>query len=259
MIKGFPDSHNRQAHAGKPLPKTVGFVVPFNDHEWYTSLIAIIQHESNRLGITLLVKDASATPSAELDQLALMIGTKAAELVRDHEIIILDHEPASLYLAKALRDNPAYKFQNLTVITNSLTILQTLSKVDGCKLVLMGGDYDAAQQALTGRAAALSLQEFQADKAFIGIAGVNEQFGISNTDPVLADTQRAIIQAAKQVIVLSDHTRIGAAARVRVAPLACVHVLVTDIGIAPENRLALTQLGIQVEVAPGETPVSTLK
>ncbi|HVO71821.1 MAG TPA: substrate-binding domain-containing protein [Aggregatilineaceae bacterium] len=246
LIEGYPDAGQIRSESGGKLPGAVGFVVPFNTHEWYQSLTRHMQVEADRLGIELIVEDATASPHAELDTLARIIGAAAADLVHDGETIILDQEAVSLYLAQQLVGR-----QNLTIITNSLTVALMFHDHANVHVIMTGGDLDPQTQALSGPVAELSLEGFRADKVFVGMDGVNQQFGLSSHHHSLAQIQRAMLGAAQRVIVLSDHTHIGAASRVRVAPIQNVHTLVTDAGISSADRLALSQIGIKVVVAAG--------
>ena len=246
LIASYPDAQAVVRDSYTNLPSTVGFVLPFKTHEWYQTITRHMQQQADRLHIDLLIEDATASPDIELESLARSIGAAAAELVKDGDTIILDHETASLHLARHLIDR-----QNLTVITNSVAVLQTFADHPNIHVIVTGGNLYSKSRALGGRVAELALAEFHADKVFVGMAGVNQQFGLSNVNHSLAQIQRAMIGAAQRVIVLADHTRIGAASRVKVAPLLGAYTLVTDSGISPADRLLLSQLGIQVVVASG--------
>jgi DeoR family fructose operon transcriptional repressor len=58
-----------------------------------------------------------------------------------------------------------------------------------------------------------------------------------------------MIRSAREVILLADHTKLGVESLVKVAPLETIRRLVTDAGISPHDRLALTQRGIEVTIA----------
>jgi DeoR/GlpR family transcriptional regulator of sugar metabolism len=58
-----------------------------------------------------------------------------------------------------------------------------------------------------------------------------------------------MLKAAREVILLADHTKVGVESLVKVTPLQTIHRLVTDAGISPHVRLALTQRGIEVTIA----------
>ena len=103
--------------------------------------------------------------------------------------------------------------------------------------------------ALSGPGAEASFRELRADKAFITGTGGSLDFGLSNTNIEEAAVKLMMLTVAREVILLADHTKLGVKSLVKVTPLHSIHRLVTDGGISPHIRLALTQRGIDVTVA----------
>jgi DeoR/GlpR family transcriptional regulator of sugar metabolism len=78
---------------------------------------------------------------------------------------------------------------------------------------------------------------------------------------------RSIMAAAREIIVLADHTKFGKIATVRQAPIEKIRRLITDSG-APEASVAAlrergvevvsAQRGMGVEAAPGRSKVKPL-
>ena len=58
-----------------------------------------------------------------------------------------------------------------------------------------------------------------------------------------------MIRAAREVILLADHTKFGQEAVAQVAPLSAITRLITDNALAASTRLSLTQMGIEVVIA----------
>jgi DeoR/GlpR family transcriptional regulator of sugar metabolism len=81
------------------------------------------------------------------------------------------------------------------------------------------------------------------------VTGVSLKFGLSNTNMQETAVERAMIAAAREVTLLADHTKIGVESLVKVAPVDCLHRLISDSGVSPQQRLALTQQGIEVIIA----------
>ena len=105
---------------------------------------------------------------------------------------------------------------------------------------------------LTGPSAEATFHTLRADKAFISGTGLSQDFGLSDTNVQEAGVKQAMLGAAREVILLADHTKIGIEALVKVAPIESVHRLVTDAGISPHDREALTRRGIEVVIADEE-------
>jgi DeoR/GlpR family transcriptional regulator of sugar metabolism len=216
----------------------------YSSHEWYQHVLRTMQEHCRARGISLEVVDASQDMAHEIDALKRTIGYAAARFVREGDTVILDAGVTTAYLAKALRG-----LKGFTVITNSLSVLQELEDESGITLVSSGGVVRPEVRALTGSGAEASFNDLRADKAFIAGTGLSLDFGLSNTNIPEAAVKQAMIRAAQEVILLSDHTKIGVESLVKVVPLDKIHKLITDAGISAHDRLGLTQRGIEVTIA----------
>jgi DeoR/GlpR family transcriptional regulator of sugar metabolism len=224
--------------------KRVSFAIHFRTHEWYQNVAAAMQQRADELGIELTVADVNEDVQAEIGELRRLIGKMAANYVSEGDTIILDAGMSTESMAQYLDH-----FRHLTVITNSLPVFQRLHRHASIKLVLTGGELHREAQALVGRAAQSLLRDIRADKAFIVAGGVTPQYGISCKDDTEAEVRRAMIDAAREVVLLADNTVLGSEANFRIAPLESIHTLITDSGANAQERLMLNQQGIRVLVA----------
>lgn len=152
------------------------------------------------------------------------IGSYAASLVRDGETIIVDVGSTTTELAKALP--PSLK--NVVVITSALNIALLLESHPGLTVIVTGGTLRPLQHSLVNPYGTLLLREINADKAFIGCNGVHPDKGFTNTNLQEAEIKRAMIEAAREIIVLADHSKIMQIAAARIGPLEIANLLITD-------------------------------
>ena len=175
------------------------------------------------------------------------IGTAAAARVQDHETVLLDAGTTTYEIAVRLKERVG-----LTVVTNSLEAAWELMDAPPGHLdvVVVGGAVHARRRATLGPLAADFLGSIQVDRAFIGINGAHETAGWTVVDFDAAQVKRAMMAQAREIVVVADASKLGAAAFARVAPLSAAHVLVTD--TAPDSPLAdaLSAAGVEVVVAP---------
>ena len=165
--------------------------------------------------------------------------------MEDGDTIILDTGKATAHLAAALHGR-----KGLTVITNSLAVLSELAEEPGIRLISSGGTVRGTSRALIGRSAEEAFESLRASKAFITGSGLSIQFGLSHTSTSESASSGRCC-GAREIIVLLDHTAVGAESLVKVAPLESIHRLITDIGISAHDRAALTQHNVEVTVADG--------
>ncbi len=108
---------------GSGLPRRIGFVIPFSEHEWYKNLIAAMQEYARQLKIGFEVVDADQNQKDEIDFRRHQIARVAAEQVQPGEVIMIDGGPIANYLAEVLVEK-----QSLTIITNSLPVFDILKQ-----------------------------------------------------------------------------------------------------------------------------------
>jgi len=134
----------------------------------------------------------------------------------------------------------------LTVVTNSLPAATYLADRPSVDLHLIGGRVRSKTHAGVGRWAADALSSIAVDVAFMGTNGLSRTHGLTTPDMVEADTKRAMIAASRQVVVLADHTKLGASYLCRFADLRDLDAIVTDTGLDEETADEYAGEGPQV-------------
>lgn len=232
------------AFGGGSLPQRIGFLVPFGEHEWYHSLIAAMRTYAGNLGIGVVLADVTENLKEELSLRKLRIAQAARQLVKPGDVILIDSGQVTTYLAQALRD-----VAGITVITNGLGVFDALRDVPGINLLVTGGVLRHESQALIGPTVESILRELRADKLFLAVSGVSIGFGLSHTNPAEVAIKQAMIRAAREIILLADHTKFEQESVMQIAPVQVVHKLVTDDALPASTRLELAKLGIEVILA----------
>lgn len=172
------------------------------------------------------------------------IGRAAASLVGNHETVFLGSGTTVLELARNLRDH-----KDLTVITNSLPVLNMLAGRKEITVVSLGGMLRESELSFIGHITEQALVEVRADKAFVGTRGVSLEHGLTNDYLQETLTDRAILKSGREVVIMADHTKVNRVATVLLAPLSQVHTFVTDSKSDRKFIQALKRQGIQVVIA----------
>ncbi|MFO8036816.1 MAG: DeoR/GlpR family DNA-binding transcription regulator [Anaerolineales bacterium] len=169
------------------------------------------------------------------------IGEAAAAMVDGEDTVFIGAGTTTLAVAKAMKDR-----QNITVMTNALTVANTLAKSPGIMLMVTGGILRSRNLSMVGYPAERNLQGVRADKVITGIRGIDPQFGLTSDDLHEMKTNLAIMAISNHLIVVADHTKFGRVATSRTAPLSAVSVIVTD-DQAPQEMVAeIKNLGVEV-------------
>jgi len=169
------------------------------------------------------------------------IGRTAADMVQPGETVFLGSGTTVVEVARNLRHLP-----NLTVITNSLPVVNTLADVSQITIIALGGILRESELSFIGHITEQSLAEVRADKVIMGIRALSLEQGLTNDYLPETMTDRAILLIGKEVIIVADHTKLGRISTAFVAPLSSVHKLVTDQQASEDFISAISALGIQV-------------
>jgi DeoR/GlpR family transcriptional regulator of sugar metabolism len=170
------------------------------------------------------------------------IAAAAVELIEDGEAILLDGGSTTYELAQVLVKRP------LQVVTNSLPVATLLSTSESVELVLIGGTVHSRTGVSLGPYANEMLAELNVRRAVLSVAGINER-GYYNSNLLLVETERAMMSAADEVIVVADSTKFGHTSLSRLCGLGEIDTLVTDDQIDSEWRDRLIGAGVNLVVA----------
>ena len=168
----------------------------------------------------------------------------ALELIQNGETIFIAAGTTTLELAKLLP-----RQRRLTVITNALRVANHLVDVPGIDLLLLGGAVRPGEQTMHGHLTEWGVHQFRADKLFYGVEAININHGVTHSQIIEVGTDRALANAATQVIVLADHSKFGKVAPAFVLALENIHILVSDNNLPDETLQSLKEKNIQVILA----------
>ncbi|GHO79156.1 DeoR family transcriptional regulator [Ktedonobacter sp. SOSP1-85] len=169
------------------------------------------------------------------------IGRAAASLIKDGETIFLGSGTTTLEVARALEGK-----KNLTVITNALNVAYQLAGNENITLIVTGGVVRHSEFSMIGHIVEQTLKDLRADKAIISMRAISLHDGLTNMNPLETMTDRVIVQCAREVILVADHTKFGKVATSIVAPLTAVQKIITDEQTPLDMLEELRALGIQV-------------
>jgi DeoR/GlpR family transcriptional regulator of sugar metabolism len=182
------------------------------------------------------------------------IGRAACRLIDDADTVLLDGGSTTYELAQLLVGRP------LQIVTNSLPVANLFTASPSTDLVLVGGVMHHRTGVLLGQYAQHMLSELSVRRAMLSVASVSQK-GFYNSNLLIVEAERAMMEAADDVIVLADSTKFGHQSLSQLCELGGIDRLVVDSGITPEWRDRVEAAGVEVIVAPddSESEVETSK
>jgi DeoR family transcriptional regulator of aga operon len=172
------------------------------------------------------------------------IGRVAATLVADKETVFLGSGTTVLEVARNLRDR-----KQLTVITNSLPVLNTLAGLKEITVISLGGMLRDSELSFIGHITEQALAEVRVDKVIVGTRGLSLEHGLTNDYLQETLTDRAILKIGREVIIVADYSKVNRVATALLAPLNAMNTLVTDTNADRKFLQAIKKQGIQVVTA----------
>lgn len=170
------------------------------------------------------------------------IGRTAAALVADGQTVILGGGSSVAEVAHSLLNRA------IQIITNSIPVAQTFVECRQTEVTLTGGYLYPRTGVQLGPICEQMLRSVSADILIMGIHGITS-LGISDTNPLIVESIRAMMKAAAQVVIVADKTKFGRDAMVHVAELAEVDMVVTESGVEPEFVSMLEHSGVRCVLA----------
>jgi DeoR family transcriptional regulator, fructose operon transcriptional repressor len=177
------------------------------------------------------------------------IAALASQLIDDNDTILLDGGSTTYELAQLLVGRP------LQVVTNSLPVANLFTSSETADLVVVGGYVHTKTGVSLGPYANQMLAGLNVRRAVLSVAGMNER-GFFNSNLLLVETERAMMNAAEEVIVVADSTKFGHMSLSHLCNLGDVDVLVTDHEIDPTWRERVESAEVRLLVA--ENPELTI-
>lgn len=166
------------------------------------------------------------------------IGKMASSLVEDGQTIILGGGSTAVEVAKNLVTRP------IQVITNSIPVVQVFWESKQVEVTLTGGYFYPRLGVQLGPICEKMLNGVSADMLIMGIRGITAA-GISDHNTLIVESLRAMVRAARKVVLVADHSKFGQDAMVHVASLSEIDQIVSDVALAPEYQQMLKDNGVE--------------
>ena len=168
------------------------------------------------------------------------MAARAAELVTDESVVVLDIGTSTAMIARRLRGRP------VTVITSNVAVLDELRDDDTVRLVMLGGVLRRNYQSMVGSLTERALRQVSADLLFLSCTGVRGSGHVVDNMAVEAPIKQAMIEVADSVVLVAPETKFPGTGTLRLCSLSDIDVLVTTAGADPRTLQLCRQAGGKV-------------
>ncbi|MEG0789970.1 MAG: DeoR/GlpR family DNA-binding transcription regulator, partial [Alistipes sp.] len=137
---------------------------------------------------------------------------------------------------------------HLTVITSTFSVASTLAGKSNVDVIQLGGMVRDSSMAVIGPFAEQMLAGLSCSKLFIGVDGVDLEYGLTTTNHMEANLHRQMVSATQKVIVLVDSSKFGRRGFSKICDLDMVDQIITDASTPLNVVEKLQDSGIEVTV-----------
>jgi DeoR/GlpR family transcriptional regulator of sugar metabolism len=177
-----------------------------------------------------------------------IIGRSAAGLVLNGDSISLDVGTTTLEIVPGLKGK-----SNLTIVTSCLPIanliVQTLALEVDVRLILSGGILRPREHSMIGGIPQMVFEQLHVDKAFIGVAGVSPDDGLTEYNIDDSEIKKVLLRSAREKIVVADGSKFGVTTFASIGPLTAIDRIVTDHSAPTAIIERIRKLDVDVIVA----------
>jgi DeoR family transcriptional regulator, aga operon transcriptional repressor len=171
------------------------------------------------------------------------IGEAAARLIQPNDSIIIGSGTSVLALAKSIQP-----IENLTVITSALNVAFELIKHADIEIIQLGGIVRKSSSSVMGPYAENILGDFFCSKLFLGVDGIDLEFGLTTTNVFEARLNREMMAVSQKTIILADSTKFGKRGFGKICKMEEIDHIITDSGISPHIVDTLEGMGILMTI-----------
>jgi len=168
------------------------------------------------------------------------IARYASGLIGPKDSIIMASGTTIIELARHIK-----AVEQLTVVTASLNVSLILSRDPFIDIIQLGGMVRKSSSSIVGHYAEKLLSDFSCSKLFLGVDGIDPEYGLTTTNAMEATLNQQMIKAAQKVIVLADSTKFGRRGFSRICDLSHVDMIITDKDVTPPFLNILEGAGIE--------------
>ena len=173
----------------------------------------------------------------------------AAEMMENGATVLLDGGSTTFEVARLLVGRA------LHVVTTSLPVANLFASDAGSDLVVIGGNICPRSGVAQGPIAEDMISRLRVGKTVLSVAGISEE-GFFNNNLLLVETERAMMKAADQVIVVADSSKFGRQSLAHLCELGAPDRLVVDDEVTEAWKLRMAA-ELDLVIAPVATELKT--
>lgn len=172
------------------------------------------------------------------------IALEAAKLIEEDDYIILNSGSTICAFAEHIQAK-----ERLTIVTASIKATTLLTDKENVNVIQLGGIFRKSSMSVIGNFATNILKEITCSKLFLGVDGIDPEFGITTSNIEEAELNRAMMDSALKTIILCDSSKFGRKGFGKICSLDKIDTIITDAAVPEYIMKEIEELGVEVIIA----------
>lgn len=177
-------------------------------------------------------------------ELKRRIGQRAVELLSPQDALIIASGTTVQAFARCIPN------MKMTVITSAMNVAMELLDKPDIEIIQLGGIIRHSSASVVSEYAIRMLDNFACNKLFLGVDGIDPEYGLSTTHLQEASLNRMMIHSATKTIVLADSSKFGRRGFSKICDMSDIDHVITDSGTPAKMLDAMAEQGVKVTVVP---------
>lgn len=173
-----------------------------------------------------------------------LIARMASKEIEEGDILFIDSGTTTQYIPEYLNRDI-----QLTVLTNSLNVVNGFVSFPNVSLILIGEIYKRKTNSFVGMDKSSLLDKYNIHKAFMAATAASIKSGLTNSDNQEYAIKRAVAGKSLKVYALLDNEKIGNSALVTYAKLDQLDAIITNAALNAEYTEYMKDAGVEVIIA----------
>lgn len=166
--------------------------------------------------VTVELREVAYTKSKEA------IAKECRKLIHNGDSIFLDASTTALFVARAISN------MRLTVVTNSLLIVNQLSDLDNIRVVCVGGTFSKDHKAFQGNMTIQALDNLFLDKTFMSCRSLSMEHGVTDSSEGQAMIHQKLLHRSNEVYLIADYSKFDKTSFINICDFDHLTGIVTD-------------------------------
>jgi len=170
------------------------------------------------------------------------IARAAVARIQDGDSVLLDGGTTTLEVARLLVG------RQVQIVTNSLPIAHLVASNRETDLIFLGGYVYPRTGVALGPLTLRMLEDVHVHQTIMSVGGITSK-GLFNSNLLLVETERHMMQCADEVVVVADHTKFGRQALAFLCETSAIDTLIVDRPLTAEQCRAFRLEDVRIMVA----------